>query len=1283
MRSYIIHTGKSVPPGQSASLRGRGAARRAVIRATQCLVERMESRVFLSTALGPQAGLTSPGDTVTVLATIQPPAAPTVLTATAVSSGQINLSWTDNATTETGFAIDRATNATFTLNLITSTVGPSSGGSGSASITGLSANTTYYFRVRATNDGGASGNSNTASATTPRQPPAAPTFLTATAVSAGQINLSWTDNSIYETGFAIDRATDVNFTQNLITSTVADNGSSRASTSVTGLSANTTYYFRVRAFNDGGASANSNTASATTTSGGTIQPPAAPTVLTATAVSSGQINLSWTDNATTETGFAIDRATNATFTLNLITSTVGPSSGGSGSASITGLSANTTYYFRVRATNDGGASGNSNTANATTTSGGTIQPPAAPTVLAATAVSSGQINLSWTDNATSETGFAIDRATNATFTLNLITSTVGPSSGGSGSASITGLSANTTYYFRVRATNDGGASGNSNTASATTPRQPPAAPTFLTATAVSAGQINLSWTDNSIYETGFAIDRATDVNFTQNLITSTVADNGSSRASTSVTGLSANTTYYFRVRAFNDGGASANSNTASATTTSGGTIQPPAAPTVLTATAVSSGQINLSWTDNATSETGFAIDRATDINFTQNLITNTVGANSGSRASTSITGLSASTTYYFRVRAFNDGGASGNSNTASATTTSGGTIQPPAAPTVLTATAVSSGQINLSWTDNATSETGFAIDRATNATFTLNLITSTVGANSGSSASTAITGLSASTTYYFRVRAFNDGGTSGNSNMANATTTAATATGQITWTTFTPSADTRMVYVSSSTGNDGNNGLDASHPVATLAKGYSLLRNGYPDWLRLKAGDTWTNETFSWTVSGRSTAAPMLMSSYGIGSRPTISESGDGDALAFYGATTSHIALSGINFLGQGAGFGIHIYTPGTDYLVENCVIEGFLDNIVAQPDTTISQSGPSNVRIRGSQILNAYNASGPKSQGLFAADVDGMLLEYNVLDHNGWKTGAQTPDIYSHDAYLDDMTNLTIRSNVFSNASSFGLLVRSENAPSATQHVLIEDNLFVGDGNGMSVGARTGYGTWLTYGAVDVTIRNNVLTEIGRTLGGTDQSYGIDLGSINGGLITNNLLFNKPNAGTSFGIRLVADTPSQNVTISGNVIYNWNQGCIEMGTGPLTNIVVTGNVLQDNLYGSALQVTDGAINSQVKYSNNTYFSNAAAGNWFRVNNASLPYTTWISASRETGAAQGRYVFSDASRTVESYSALIGGSNTVSSLLTAERSQSQAAWRPELAADSIISYLDRGFGIPS
>ena len=88
-----------------------------------------------------------------------------------------------------------------------------------------------------------------------------------------------------------------------------------------------------------------------------------------------------------------------------------------------------------------------------------------------------------------------------------------------------------------------------------------------------------------------------------------------------------------------------------------------AAPSQLVATATSANAIALSWVDNSGTETGFEVQRSTDnVSFTT---ATTLGANA---TSTSIGGLAASTTYYFRVRAFQDAVVSEFSNTASATT---------------------------------------------------------------------------------------------------------------------------------------------------------------------------------------------------------------------------------------------------------------------------------------------------------------------------------------------------------------------------------------------------------------------------------------------------------------------------------------------------------------------------------------------------------------------------------------------------------------------------------------
>jgi hypothetical protein len=96
-----------------------------------------------------------------------PPNAPGGLSATAVSSSRIDLSWTDNSADETGFEIDRAASSSGPWTQV-ATVGA---GVTSYSNTGLSASTTYFYRVRATNAAGDSANSNVASATTLSAPP--------------------------------------------------------------------------------------------------------------------------------------------------------------------------------------------------------------------------------------------------------------------------------------------------------------------------------------------------------------------------------------------------------------------------------------------------------------------------------------------------------------------------------------------------------------------------------------------------------------------------------------------------------------------------------------------------------------------------------------------------------------------------------------------------------------------------------------------------------------------------------------------------------------------------------------------------------------------------------------------------------------------------------------------------------------------------------------------------------------------------------------------------------
>jgi hypothetical protein len=181
----------------------------------------------------------------------------------------------------------------------------------------------------------------------------------------------------------------------------------------------------------------------------------------------------------------------------------------------------------------------------------------------------------------------------------------------------------------------------------------------------------------------------------------------------------------------------------------------PRSPVDLAATAVSRSRIDLRWTDTSTNETGFQIERRTANPFEAPVIVATVGAGV---TTFSDTGLPEDTPFGYRVRAVNAAGPSHWSNGAGATTLA----SPPSAPSNLVATAVTFQRIDLRWSpsDNADN---YEVEQSTNGVdFTVirrPIVTEMM-----------IFGLQSQTTYFFRVRGVNSGGSSPYSNVASATT---------------------------------------------------------------------------------------------------------------------------------------------------------------------------------------------------------------------------------------------------------------------------------------------------------------------------------------------------------------------------------------------------------------------------------------------------------------------------------------------------------------------------------
>ena len=709
-----------------------------------------------------------------VISVLTIPATPTATAATSITQSDFVANWSAS-TSATSYNIDVATDAAFT-SFVTGYSNLSVAGN-SVSVTGLSAGITYYYRVRAVNATGTSSSSNTISEITV---PSNPTASAASLVGETSFTANWSAVT-GASGYFLDVATDAAFTS--LVSGYSNLSVASNSEPVTGLTGGTTYYYRVRATNAGGTSGNSSTIS-------TITIPAAPVASAATSVGQTLFTANWA-SSTGASGYFLDVATDAAFTSFVTGFNNLPVA--STSSSVAGLATSTTYYYRVRATDASGTSGNSSTISATTLPA----TPSAPTANAASSITQTSFTANWSASG-GATSYFLDVATDAAFT-SFVTG-FNDLSVASTSSSVTALTAGTTYYYRVRATNAGGTSASSNTISEITI---PSNPTSSAASSVGQTTFTANWSSVT-GAAGYFLDVSTSNTFAsfvtgyQNLSVGNVTNYVVN------TGLSPATTYYYRVRSSNAGGTSGNSSVITVLTISG-------TPVANAATSITQISFVANWSA-VTGAASYELDVATDAAFTSFV----TGYNGLSVASTSslVTGLSSGTVYYYRVNSVNATGSSPSSNTISQITI-------PANPTASAATSIAQTSFTANWSA-VTGATGYLLDVATDAAFT----SFVSGYNNFSVASTSssVTGLTGGTTYYYRVQSTNAGGTSGNSSTISLITipagpvaSAATSVGQ---TLFTANW-------ASSTGSTGYFiDVSTSNTFATFVTGYQNLPIG-------------------------------------------------------------------------------------------------------------------------------------------------------------------------------------------------------------------------------------------------------------------------------------------------------------------------------------------------------------------------------------------------------------------------------------------------------------------------
>ena len=600
----------------------------------------------------------------------------------------------------------------------------------------------------------------------PNTPPAAVTMNKPYNVTDNALELTWSQNNDRDFNhYELQQSNQQNFSTIKYIFNTSEPGSSRFL--VTGLAKQTTYFYRMRVFDNAGQYADSNVVWATTLLGNI--PPVASILAVPYSITNSSMSLRWSRNGDgdfaryqlhmgTTRGFAPNAS-------NMIASFPDQSANTSIAAN---LASSTTYYFRVRTYDTGGLYNDSNEVNATTSS--INLPPVAVVLANPTEISDKSMKLTWTRNNDSDFNrYELYQGNESGFNL-----TVSPiqmiTNQSATSFTATGLSNNTTYYFILRVVDNAGLYNDSNEVFGKTspPNAPPRPVTLFDPTAVGETTVSLEWSQSDELDFNkYQVAVSTEQGF--NITDQDIKDTLMLRNQTTslITGLSSNTTYYFKVRVRDVTNFYADSNEVSAVTEPN---QPPAAVALYWPINETEGSMELEWAVSDASDflryelyqsltTGFQPKDATLVAQIPNI----------ADVRYNVTGLSANTTYYFKVLVFDTGQLSNESNEVNSTTR--GPDMPPAAPTLADPENITENSTLLEWTPN--NEPDFAkyvVHRSTQKGF--NPTTSTTAATITAIDDTTynVSGLKPNTLYYFKIEAVDMAQKSNISNEVSART---------------------------------------------------------------------------------------------------------------------------------------------------------------------------------------------------------------------------------------------------------------------------------------------------------------------------------------------------------------------------------------------------------------------------------------------------------------------------------------------------------------------------------
>ena len=366
---------------------------------------------------------------------------PTDLSSTSQTATSITLSWTATTNAD-GYLIQSCSGASCTDFSDAKTI--DDGATTTTTISSLTANTTYKFKIKATGNGTNELDSSYSSAISQatKLQLSTPANFTSTAQTVNSISLSWTAVTNAD-GYLIQSCSGSDCTNFADAKTISSG--STTSTTISSLTENTTYKFQIKATGTGSNEVDS--AYSTAISQATKLQLSVPADLSSTSQTATSITLSWTATTNAD-GYLIQSCSGASCTDFSDAKTI--DDGATTTTTISSLTANTTYKFKIKATGNGTNELDSSYSSAI--SQATKLQLSTPANFTSTAQTVNSISLSWTA-VTNADGYLIQSCSGATCTNFTDAKTI--SSGATTSTTISSLTENTTYKFQIKATGTG------------------------------------------------------------------------------------------------------------------------------------------------------------------------------------------------------------------------------------------------------------------------------------------------------------------------------------------------------------------------------------------------------------------------------------------------------------------------------------------------------------------------------------------------------------------------------------------------------------------------------------------------------------------------------------------------------------------------------------------------------------------------------------------------------------------------------------------------------------